>query len=385
MRVLFTTAPLAGHLFPLVPLAWALRAAGHDVLVTTRENFVPAALRSGLPAAACGPAAEFTDLVDGEPPPLPDGMIGQRYVHGRALARMASGSLAGVGKLARSWRPDLIVSERAEFAGPLTATALGIPWVQHHWSVSDLREYRYAAAMELAPELERLGICGLPEPVRILDPWPTCLRRAHAADHHGVRHVAAHGDAALPDWLFERRGRPRICVTLGTLLPRYGATGTPGYMMDLVDELAGLDAELLIAVDDDIAARWPRLPSAVRHAGRLPLADVLPTCDAVVTHGGQGTALTAVAAGRPQVVMPHLDDQFDNAEALSAAGVAVLVPPSRATPGTVSAGCAELLGNPAYTKAATRLAEDVALMPAPSAAVALFERLPTAARTAGGA
>lgn len=372
MRVLFTTASLAGHLLPLVPVAWALRAAGHDVLLTTRENAVPIALRSGLPAVSCGPAAEFTELVDGEPPPPPpDGMSGQRYAHGHALARMASGSLAGIGRLARAWRLDLIVSERAESAGPLTAAALGIPWVRYHWSVSDLREYRHAADVELAPELDRLGIPGPPEPDLVLDPWPPGLRRAHAVGHLGVRHVAANGDAALPDWLFERRDRPRICVTLGTLLPRYGATGAPARMTNLISELARLDVELLIAVDDDIVTRQPPPASAVRHAGRLPLADVLPTCDAVVTHGGQGTALTAVAAGRPQVVVPHLDDQFDNAEALSAAGAAVLIPPSDVTPGAVSAGCAELLGNPVYAKATARLAEDMALMPTPADAIAL--------------
>lgn len=33
MRALFTTTPGLGHLFPMVPLAWAFRCAGHQVLV----------------------------------------------------------------------------------------------------------------------------------------------------------------------------------------------------------------------------------------------------------------------------------------------------------------------------------------------------------------
>jgi UDP:flavonoid glycosyltransferase YjiC (YdhE family) len=32
MRVLVVSAPLQGHLLPLVPLAFAFRKAGHDVL-----------------------------------------------------------------------------------------------------------------------------------------------------------------------------------------------------------------------------------------------------------------------------------------------------------------------------------------------------------------
>ncbi|MFJ1751233.1 nucleotide disphospho-sugar-binding domain-containing protein [Streptomyces sp. NPDC088116] len=377
MRVLFTTAPLAGHLFPLVPMAWALRAAGHEVLMATRDNFVPVALRTGLPVASCGPAAEFADLVDDEPGSLPEGMNGKRYVHGRALARIAGGSLAGVRKLADSWQPDLIVSERAESAGPLAAMTLGVPWVRYHWSVSDLPEYQYAADEEFAPELASLGVAGFARPARVFDPWPECLRLSHAADHDGIRHVPANGEAPMPDWLSVRGDRPRICVTLGTLLPRYGETGTPDFMVDLVRELAGLDVELLIAVDDDIAAGWPPLPSAVLHAGRLPLADVLPTCDAVVHHGGQGTALTAVLAGRPQLITPRFDDQFDNAQALSASGAALLSPPL-ADPAAVAAGCGELLENALYAKAAARLADEVALLPSPSVAVAALEQLPVA-------
>ncbi len=35
MRILFVITPGVGHAFPLVPLAWAFRGAGHDVLVAT--------------------------------------------------------------------------------------------------------------------------------------------------------------------------------------------------------------------------------------------------------------------------------------------------------------------------------------------------------------
>ena len=35
MRFLLTTVPGAGHLFPLVPLAWSLRSLGHEILLAT--------------------------------------------------------------------------------------------------------------------------------------------------------------------------------------------------------------------------------------------------------------------------------------------------------------------------------------------------------------
>src|SRR5947207_431047 len=37
MRILFSTVALPGHFYPLVPLAWACRSLGHDVLVAPSE------------------------------------------------------------------------------------------------------------------------------------------------------------------------------------------------------------------------------------------------------------------------------------------------------------------------------------------------------------
>ena len=54
MRVLFTTWAWPSHYFPMVPLAWALRAAGHEVRMTSQPELLPAMLASGLPATAVG-------------------------------------------------------------------------------------------------------------------------------------------------------------------------------------------------------------------------------------------------------------------------------------------------------------------------------------------
>lgn len=53
---------------------------------------------------------------------------------------------------------------------------------------------------------------------------------------------------------------------------------------------------------------------------------LFPRCAAVVHHGGIGTTHAAVRAGVPQVVMPHLLDQFYTAHRVSLAGVGFGVP-----------------------------------------------------------
>ena len=62
MRVLVVSAPLLGHLLPLVPLAAALRAAGHDVRIAAGADALRAAAQEA--AAAYVARARALGLTD---------------------------------------------------------------------------------------------------------------------------------------------------------------------------------------------------------------------------------------------------------------------------------------------------------------------------------
>ncbi|MEV6624690.1 nucleotide disphospho-sugar-binding domain-containing protein [Amycolatopsis sp. NPDC051106] len=69
MRVLLAAPPSPARLHNLVPLAWALRTAGHDVKIAGQASFVGEILRTGCVAVDLGTAdtesaalAEFADL-----------------------------------------------------------------------------------------------------------------------------------------------------------------------------------------------------------------------------------------------------------------------------------------------------------------------------------
>ena len=51
MKTLVATGPAHPLYYPIVPLAWALRAAGHEVLVAAPESFEGPVRGSGLPMA----------------------------------------------------------------------------------------------------------------------------------------------------------------------------------------------------------------------------------------------------------------------------------------------------------------------------------------------
>ena len=97
--------------------------------------------------------------------------------------------------------------------------------------------------------------------------------------------------------------------------------GLDGHGSALVTVGRNVDPDELGAV---AAARQGR---AVRAAGAHPAA----RAQAVVSHGGSGTTLGALAHGLPLVLVPQAADQFDNAARAEAAGAAVVLRPGEVT------------------------------------------------------
>jgi UDP:flavonoid glycosyltransferase YjiC (YdhE family) len=61
MRILLTTFAVRSHIYTQVPLAWALRAAGHDLRIATQPEGEPDVVSAGLTfvpvGAPIGPVA----------------------------------------------------------------------------------------------------------------------------------------------------------------------------------------------------------------------------------------------------------------------------------------------------------------------------------------
>ncbi|GAA3343138.1 DUF1205 domain-containing protein [Amorphoplanes nipponensis] len=379
MRVLVTTAPLHGHFFPMVPLAWALRSAGHDVLVAAPANFVDDIAGAGLPAVPSAGPIGFADFMfhdrDGTPLTPPADPAARRAGSGRAWGRLAARTLDGVREIVGNWRPDLLVCEPTEYAGQLAAATAGIAWVEHWWGLAVQPEYRPFAQRELEPELQRLGLRDLPEPALRIDVSPPSVQRPGVPDAQRMRYVPFNGPALLPPWASQPRHRPRICVTLGSMLPKHGLLDFGGMLRDFAAGLTGLGADVVIAVDDQVAAGWTDLPDGVRAAGWLPLNLVLPACDLVVHHGGPGSVFTALALGVPQLALPQTADQFENADRMVATGAGLRLLPAERGTTTVVAACEQLLADPLFGKNAAVVAEEIATAPTPAEVVGVLERL----------
>jgi UDP:flavonoid glycosyltransferase YjiC (YdhE family) len=377
VRALFVAGQTRGLIFPLVPLAWALRAAGHDVLVTAPQNAMEAIVQTGLPGLACSPAVEMKDVMrvdrSGRPLARPRDEAEDLAIGGVGLGRLAARCVDGLLDVAAAWRPDLLVGVASAYAGALAAARLGVPWVRQSVDLGSPPVLDAAAAEELAPELARLGLDRMPEPALFLDTCPPSLRRPDAPAGRGVRYIPYNDTGELAPWVLARPDRPRLCITLGSRVIR-GKRGGLEDLARLVHALATLPVELVVAATEEMARELGPLPEGVR-AGWLPLDAVVPTCDVVVHHGGGNTMLTCLVSGVAQLVIPYMTVCRDTARRLRDAGCAQLIEPAQETTDRVLAACQELLAEPAYGKRAGALADEIAALPSPRDLVGELESL----------
>ncbi|NED89460.1 DUF1205 domain-containing protein, partial [Streptomyces sp. SID11233] len=140
-----------------------------------------------------------------------------------------------------------------------------------------------------------------------------------------MRYVPYNGSGALPPWLRTRSQRPRVCVTSGLALGGFDKETAADAMRAFVGPLAGLDIEVVLAGTADQRDLAAGLPGGARFAESPPFHQLLPSCDAVIHHGGAGTAMTAVHAGVPQVILPQSPPHTEIAYRVEQAGAGVVV------------------------------------------------------------
>ncbi|MFJ5966534.1 nucleotide disphospho-sugar-binding domain-containing protein [Streptomyces sp. NPDC093060] len=410
MRVLLAVFPVAAHVLPVVPLAWALQNAGHQVRIATHPDTARVVTEAGLAAVPVGRGEDLAALTDFTLNPALSGLAGGgldigpgdcadwgakwfRTTRVFAALRPLLEELTGV---AVRWRPDLVLWDpfclpaavAARVSGAAHARLLrgrdNIAWLRGRSA-----RYRGQAPDGGWPEpLEEtmqqiLEPYGLPYEEELVlgqwtvDPMPPDMRLpAPDVRYESMRWVPYGGGATVPEWLHSRPLRPRVCVTLGAgeqgrrLLRESGAG-----LADVLGSLADLDVELVAAVDAG-SAKDLRLPERVRVLDGIPLPQLLSGCSAVVHHGGAETFASAAAAGVPQLIVPVPSWDEDAAAAhLVRKGAGVAVARRKFSPRSLHAALSALLQNPCFQETATAWREELARLPGPADLVPMLERL----------
>jgi len=376
MRVLLTSWAWPSHYLPMVPLGWALRAAGHEVRVASQPALGPVITDSGQVAVAVGPDLDHDEVhrkVMGglrlTSVPAPDAASTSpervRRVFG-VFTAYSEAMLDDLYSYARWWQPDLVVFDPTTYAGPVVAAALGVAAVRHIHGVDVTYQARDVVASLVAPLAARLGVSDVdPLGTATVDPCPPSMQAPGSVRRILTRYVPYNGRAVLPPWLRDVVPQPRIALTWGTSTTRLA--GFDLFVPPLVLSAASaLDVEVVATVTGTEADTLAGVPGRVRVVKALPLHLLLPHCTVLVHQGGNGTLLTAAHAGVPQLVLPQLPDQTFHTERFVTTGAGRMLRPADTTVDSIRSALVDLLGDPGYGAAAARLRAEMLATPTPA-------------------
>ena len=363
MRFLFSTNPQDGHFRPMVPLARALEAAGHDVVFATDAGWLVHVEAEGLAAIPAGgphaDAAAYLAKFSDEILALP---IDERRPHlfTHLFAEFqAPRKVSELIEAGRAWRADAIVWESCDLAAPIAAAVLGLASINHSFGAMVALASLERGAKAVAPLWEEEGLepdshAGAFRGLYLDLSPPSFSWEQPLGISLPLRPV---GPAAQPfDWATELN-RPLVYATLGTV------HNAPTLFRTLIEGLdSGVEAIVTVGRNVDPRELEP-LPATVRVEQFVPQAQLLPVCDAVVSHGGSGTTLAALAHGLPLVLVPQGADQFDNAARAERAGAAIVLRPGEVTSAAVRDAVRRVLEDPTFRAGAEAVRTEIEAMP----------------------
>ncbi|GAA4423388.1 nucleotide disphospho-sugar-binding domain-containing protein [Actinokineospora soli] len=367
MRVLFCSTAAIGRLFPLVPLAWALRAAGHEVLVTFGQH-LDAAAATGLHVIDAAPGYDGSAVFGAirSNPALTEREFAtpEERQHAGFVLMVAEANRPFVDRtveLVDQWRPDLVVYEQTATYGLIAAARRGVPAVQRNLGTFRTDGLHDQTGAHLADEMRRHGVEHLPRPALVLEYVPPSMLPFPEPEGEFVRDLPFTSAGVLGDRLPEPQGRPRIALTTGTVKPpahRHHALSAT------LAAAAEVDADFALALGDiDYSVCGP-LPANVTPVGWTPLDVLLTTCSGLVHHGGGGSTMAAIVAGVPQLLL--LDPRFPSTGTMAAAvevsGVGLVTAPDDVDAAALTA----LLADEGLRKATADVRAELDTLPTPA-------------------
>ncbi|WP_328339415.1 activator-dependent family glycosyltransferase [Micromonospora sp. NBC_00421] len=416
MRVLITCFAHNTHYYSLVPLAWALRAAGHEVRVASQPSLTDTIVRSGLTAVPVGDDQAIIDLlteVGGDLMPYQRGLdftetrpevLTPEYLLGQQtmLTALCFAPLNGDSTmddtvaLARSWQPDLVIWEPFTYSGPVAARVVGATHARLLWGPDVVGNARRLFTESLARRpveqredpmaewlrctLHRYGCQLGDDEVETLvtggwtiDPTAESTRLPAPGRRVAMRYTPYNSPSVVPEWV-AKADRPRVCLTLGvSARETYGRDVVS--FQELLGALGDLDVEVVATLSDAQREDLGDLPDNVRVCDFVPLDVLLPTCVAIIHHGGAGTWSTAMLYGVPQIMIASLWDAPLKAQQAERLGAGISIPPEQLDAPTLRAAVARILDDPSIAAAARRQRDELRAEPSPAEVVRILERL----------
>ena len=381
MRVLVCSTAGAGHFSPLLPLARACAAAGHQLLVAAPTSFSDTVTSSGLEHAPFDDVpTEVMGPIFGRLPSLSHDEA-NRVVIAEIFGRLdAQAALPGMRDIVNDWGPDLILREPCEFASLALARQRNIA---HATVAIGVRAMTDAVTDIVAAPLRELdelidlphGSCDVAmRTAQMFSTVPQLFDGPSSPSTHRYRDDPANATGQLPP-AWGDQNHPLVYVSFGSV------AGSLASFKDLygsiLSVLADQPVRVLLTTGHGLdPADLGAVPANARVEQWWPQADVMPHAAAVIGHGGFGTTMSALAAGVPQIILPLFSlDQRLNAERLGAIGAGLALEPGDETMRVLPNAVRSVLTDTSYKDAAAAAASQIAELPPAEQMVPLLESL----------
>jgi UDP:flavonoid glycosyltransferase YjiC (YdhE family) len=370
-----------GHFRPLIPVARAAEAAGHEVVVAGGGTMVAAILRAGFAALA---TSEIRATVPDPPrePIAPVDLEAENRTMREGFAGRGARRYAEVlPGFVRSWKPDVLVRDEVDFGAAAVAELLGVPCATVLVLAAGTFLYKNLVADPLHELRADLGLpydadLAMLDRDLVLSPFPPSFRSPKAPlpptafSYRAAAPTTAPASVPAPTAPERRTQRPTVYFTLGTY------PTNPEIYARVLAGLSALEADVVMTVGESIdPAEFGPQPDHIRIARFIPQEDILARCDLVVSHAGSGSLIGTLAHGLPTVLLPMGADQPHNAERCAELGVGQVLDAATATSEQVRDAVATTLADERYRRAAERIRNEVNTLPDVGATIPLIEQL----------
>jgi UDP:flavonoid glycosyltransferase YjiC (YdhE family) len=340
-RVLLSSFGSAGDLFPLIPVAQQIEAAGSDVLFACPRSLGLYLRSIGIRSAAIGTGGEARVVHD--PAMFTTRLSGWASWHVTWSQYVGQGLEADVEQVERvleSFQPDLVVTTSFATAARIAALRGGVPHLPlsiypQHLSLSGRTMHYFTR--DFVDSIRSLYGDGLIEQYGVaLVAWGVDPR-GYLLHDSAVLAALAPAEAQIVgfpywdavqvaheqldrthDWL-QASSRPTILITLGSFIGLSDST----VVREAIDVSRNYGHRALVVGAPSRLHGHANDDNDVLATGYLPLSAVLPCVDAVVHHGGIGTTFAVLHARRPSMVVPQSYDQPFTARLIAAASAGI--------------------------------------------------------------
>lgn len=417
-RIVFATFGSLGDLHPYLAVALELRRRGHVPVIATFDGYREAVEAEGIGFAVMRPAMDTLGDKLAVIERLVDPWRGPEYlVRGLFMPHLRE----SYDDLYRATEgADLIVTHPLAFTGPLVAAKRRLPWVSSVLSPLSLLSAIDPPLFTPAPWLKQIRKLGV-VPYRLAFRLARVIARRWEEPLHALRaelelpptrRIAQFEGQYSPalnlalfssvlaqpqaDWPpntvvcgFPRYDGPPLDARTQAALEAFLAAGEPPIVFALGSTavmVAGEFWRAAMATAQSLARRaifitgappeaHADAPALVKSFQYLPYSAVFSRAAAIVHSGGIGTLAQALAAGRPQLIVPVAFDQPDNAQRTLRLGVARSVLFRKATADAMTAELEQLFAAPGYAARARTVGELVNREDAARAACDALERV----------